>query len=81
MSVWRGVSQLGAFVVRVTARFRSTVDRGPLIAVGSESGGGALFARRRATACLQLISTGQVQTASIPMMRFDVDRRTMTVTP
>jgi hypothetical protein len=30
---------------------------------------------------LQLISTGQVQTASIPTMRPDVDRRTMAVTP
>ena len=81
MSVWRGVSQPGTFAVRVDGGFGAVLDRGPGADVPGDTAGWTPSASKRATACLQLISTGQVQTASIPTMRSDGDRRTMTVTP
>jgi hypothetical protein len=76
ISVWRGVSQLAGFAVRMDAGFSAVRGRG-LVAAADPSPS----ARRRATACLQLISTGQVQMASIPTIRRDLARLTMTETP
>jgi hypothetical protein len=78
ISRWSGLSQPGGSV-RLAAGFALL---GPVVfePAPREADGGALQAMRRATACLQLIPTGQVQAASMSTIRSDVDLVTPTET-